>query len=77
MFINKFNVVVFFQNMKNVDIVFIFIFLWTSRIFFTRSIFLPEVFFPFNTFPTRFLPFQSMLNNFLHSSSYVHFWEVL
>ena len=39
MFINKFNVAVFFQNMKNVDIVFIFIFLWTSRIFFTRSIF--------------------------------------
>ena len=76
MFISKFNIILSFQNVKNVDIVYIFLIL--SMIFF-------EQFFPFQTFPIppffvmapHFLAFLPILKNILQPSPYAHFGEVL
>ena len=70
MFINKLNVVLSFQNLKNNDIIYIFIYIF----FFAKQ------FFHFQTFPifpfynSAFLTSFPILNIFLHPCSYASFF---
>ena len=55
-----------FQDFKKFDIVYIF--------FYKQFVFFKKYFFLFQPFPS---PFPLFMTNFLHSSPYANFWEVL
>ena len=73
MLINKFNEVLSFQNLKNVDIVYIFFYYISFYSCFRKaisciSLLAYDFFF--------FLAYLTVLKDFLNSSLYAHFWEV-
>ena len=75
MFINKFNVVLCFQNLKSIDIVYIFIIYEFFLLIYTKH------FFPFQTFPLPcfydLLPPFGILPHFKETFAPIPFWRVL
>ena len=72
MLINKFNEVLYFQNLKNVDIVNIFLLTNSCYCFRKATSCISLLACDF----LLFLAYLTVLKDFLNSSLYNHFWEV-
>ena len=79
MFINKLDVVLSFQNLKNIDIACIFFIAESFLFLFSQSIFLYFKHFPRPHFCdlSSFLTYLPILKNYLHPTPYAHSREVI